>query len=62
MKKIVLLGTALVVTAMLMFSCNKNRFDFDNLESINVSGQWNLPLGSANISLGDLLTMMMSAH
>jgi len=56
MKKIVLLGTALVVTAMLMFSCNKNRFDFDNLESINVSGQWNLPLGSANISLGDLLT------
>ena len=55
MRKLVLLGTALVLTAMLMFSCNKNRFDFDHLDSVEGSGQWKLPIGSLNVTLEQVL-------
>lgn len=41
--------------AVFMLSCNKNRFDFDNLESVEGSGQWKLPIGSVHTTLGDVL-------
>ena len=46
MKKLVFLGTALAIVGMLLFSCNEDRFDLDNLESIQSSGQWKIPVGS----------------
>lgn len=58
MKRIVIVGTALVLSAMLFFSCNKNRFDFNEMESVEGSGQWKLPIGRAHVTLGDLMTQM----
>ncbi|MBR4146513.1 MAG: hypothetical protein IKU00_02680 [Bacteroidales bacterium] len=58
MKKLVLLGMALVVSALLIFSCNKNRFDFENLESIEGSGQWKLPIGSLYVTLGQVIDQL----
>ena len=48
-------GALMVLTAMLMLSCNKNRFEMDNLDSVEGSGQWKLPLGSLDVTLGDVL-------
>ena len=58
MKKLLVLGTALVLTAMLMFSCNKNRFDLDYLDSAQGSGQWKLPIGTLSITAEDLLNQL----
>ncbi|MBQ3709232.1 MAG: hypothetical protein II887_00855 [Bacteroidales bacterium] len=58
MKRIVMVGTALVFTALLFFSCNKNRFDFSEMDSIEGSGQWKLPIGKAHVTLGDLMTQL----
>lgn len=55
MKKLVVLGTALVLMALLMFSCNKNRFDFDHIESVEGSGQWKLPIGTMHTTLDKVL-------
>ena len=56
MKKHLFLGVVLALSAILMLSCNKNRFDFDNLESVEGSGQWKLPIGTAHTTLGAVLT------
>ena len=56
MKKSLIVGMALALTALLMFSCNKNRFDFDELNSVEGSGQWKLPIGNIRMTLGDLMT------
>lgn len=56
MKKSLIVGMTLALTAMLMFSCNKNRFDFDELNSVEGSGQWKLPIGSIEMTLGDVMT------
>ena len=58
MKKHLFLGVVLALTAILMLSCNKNRFDFDNLESVEGAGQWKLPIGSAHTTLGDVLKQL----
>ena len=58
MKKTFIVGIALALTALLMFSCNKNRFDFDQLESVEGSGQWNLPIGSVQVSLKQVLDQL----
>lgn len=58
MKKLVLWGMALLVSALLVFSCNKNRFDFDNLDSIESSGQWKLPIGSLYVTLGEVIDQL----
>lgn len=55
MKKTVLLGLALTVAVLLTCSCNKNRFDFSQLDSVEASGQWKLPIGSARITLNRVL-------
>lgn len=60
MKKLVLMGTALVVAAMLMFSCNKNRFDFEHLESAQGSGQWKLPFGTLQVSFDTILNQLIA--
>ena len=62
MKKLVFWGTALVMLAMLVFSCNKNRFDFDHFESAQGSGQWKLPVASARISLDTVLNQLMAKN
>ena len=43
------------MSAFLILSCNKNRFDFDNLESVEGSGQWKLPIGSMRITIDQVL-------
>ena len=58
MKRKLLLGTALALVAMLMFSCNKNRFDLDHLESVEGSGPWKLPIGSAHVTLQQVFTQL----
>lgn len=58
MKKMFIVGTALALTAMLLFSCNKNRFDFSELNSVEGSGQWKLPIGNAHVTLGQLMTQL----
>ncbi|MBO7083942.1 MAG: hypothetical protein J6W30_08865 [Bacteroidales bacterium] len=60
MKKLVLLGTALVVAAMLMFSCNKNRFDFEHFDSAQGSGQWKLPIGTMEVTLDTILNQLIA--
>ena len=58
MKKRLFLGVALALVAILMLSCNKNRFDFDNLETVEGSGQWKLPIGNVSTTLGDVLKQL----
>ena len=58
MKRSLIMGVALALTALLMFSCNKNRFDFDELHSVEGSGQWKLPIGNVQMTLGDLMTQL----
>ena len=58
MKKSFFVGITLALTAMLMFSCNKNRFDFGELHSVEGSGQWKLPIGSLELTLGDVMTQL----
>lgn len=58
MKRRLLLGVSLAFAAILMFSCNKNRFDFSELETVEGSGEWNLPIGSARASLKQVLTQL----
>ncbi|MCR5646609.1 MAG: hypothetical protein K6F96_09580 [Bacteroidales bacterium] len=55
MRKRLLLGAMLALSAVLMLSCNKNRFDYDHLEAVEGSGQWKLPIGSLQTTLGDVL-------
>lgn len=43
------------MTALLVFSCNKNRFDLDHIETVEGSGQWKLPIGSVHTTLGDVM-------
>lgn len=58
MKKSFFVGIALALMALLMLSCNKNRFDFDELHSAEGSGQWKLPIGSMELTLGDVMTQL----
>lgn len=58
MKRIVSLGTVLTLIVMLLFSCNKNRFELDHLESAQGSGQWKLPIGSMNVTVMDVLNQL----
>ena len=58
MKKIVLWGTVLVFVGLLVFSCNKNRFDFSEMDSVEGSGQLKLPIGSVSTTLGKMLDQL----
>lgn len=51
MKKTMIMGLALAFAALLTCSCNKNRFDLSQMDSVEASGQWKLPIGSARITL-----------
>jgi hypothetical protein len=62
MKQLVLVGTALVMAAMLMFSCNKNRYDFEHLESAQGSGLWKLPIGTMEVSLDTILNQLVASN
>lgn len=55
MRKCLLMGAVLALTALLMLSCNKNRFDFNQIESVEGSGQWKLPIGSYETTLDSVL-------
>ena len=48
----------MTVLALLTVSCNKNRFDFSELNSVEVSGQWKLPIGSTYITLDRVLDQL----
>ena len=58
MKRKLLFGFAFALVAFLMFSCNKSRFEFDNLQSIEGSGQWKLPIGTVDITLQEVLEQL----
>lgn len=58
MKKPFIVGIVMALTAFLLFSCNKNRFDFNEMNTVEGSGQWKLPIGNIEMTLGDVLTQM----
>ena len=58
MKKWFVSGMVLALLAVLAFSCNKNKYDFDHLESVEGSGQWKLPIGSAYVNLEKVLSQL----
>lgn len=58
MRKLVFWGTALAIIGTLLFSCNKNRFDLDHLESVQGSGQWKLPIGSMRVTLEEVFDQL----
>ena len=51
-------GMALAIVAVLAFSCNKNKYDFNHLEAVEGSGQWKLPIGSAYFTLEQVLSQL----
>ncbi len=55
MRKILSFGLALTIAVLLTCSCNKNRFDFSQLDSVEASGQWKLPIGSARVTLNKVM-------
>lgn len=55
MKRLLFVGIATTLAALLMFSCNKNRYNLDNVQTVEANGEWKLPVGSARMTLGDLL-------
>lgn len=59
MKRLLILGTTLALTGLLMFSCNKHRFDLDpdNLSVVG-SGQWKLPIGTMHTTIKSVLDQM----
>lgn len=58
MRKLVFWGTVLAIIGTLLFSCNKNRFDLDHLESVQGSGQWKLPIGSMRVTLEEVFDQL----
>lgn len=59
MKKSLFLGLALMTAfAFLTVSCNQNRFDFSELESIETNGHWSLPVGTLSITLEQVLNQL----
>lgn len=61
MKRLVLVGTVMVLTAMLMFSCYKDRYNYENLESVHASGQWKLPIGTASVTLEQVMEQLTAS-
>lgn len=57
MKKLVLY-TAVFSAFMLLFSCNMDRFDFSELNSVQAQGQWSLPIGSFDVSIETVFTQL----
>lgn len=55
MRKHVLLGAVLALSALFMLSCSKNHYDLDQVQSVEGSGQWKLPIGSVHTTLGKVL-------
>lgn len=41
---------ASILAFSLISSCDDERFDFSEFEGVNVSGQWNVPIGTKNLS------------
>ena len=46
--------------AVITLSCNKNRFDFSELNSAEGSGEWKLPIASVNVTLSRLMSQLSS--
>lgn len=59
MRKRLFYGALMALTAVLMLSCNKERYELNHLESVQTSGEWKLPLGSLDITLGDVLNQFL---
>lgn len=60
MKRIVLLWSSLCLLALMTLSCNKNRFDFSELNSAEGSGEWKLPIASVDLTLSRLMSQLSS--
>ena len=58
MKRCLFSGILLALIVLLAFSCNKNRFNFDHLESVEGAGEWKLPIGSAHFTLENVLSQL----
>lgn len=55
MKRLFLL---LMMVSVLFLSCNKNRFDYTYLDSVESQGSWCLPIASVHTTLGDVLDQL----
>ena len=60
MKRIVLLWSSLCLLDLMTLSCNKNRFDFSELNSAEGSGEWKLPIASVDLTLSRLMSQLSS--
>lgn len=60
MKRTILLWSVLAFLAVTTLSCNKNRFDFSELNSAEGSGEWKLPIASVNVTLARLMSQLSS--
>ena len=58
MKRIGLISMVLGFAAMLLVSCDDDRFDFSELESVNAAGQWNVPIGTTELSFEMVLNQL----
>ncbi|MBP5798194.1 MAG: hypothetical protein J6W26_08015 [Bacteroidales bacterium] len=58
MKRLLLLGGVLALLFVTTLSCNKNRFDFSELNSAEGSGEWKLPIASVNVTLSRLMSQL----
>lgn len=50
----------IIILSCFTFSCKKNLFDFENISSIDASGQWGISLFSDEITISELLTKIDS--
>lgn len=58
MKRQLFLWGVLALLAVTTLSCNKNRFDFSELNSVEGSGEWKLPIASVNVTLSRLMSQL----
>ena len=62
MRKLIFTCVSLAMLLLLMPSCNKNRFDYNHLDTIEGSGQWKFPIGSIHKTLGDVMGQLNDNH
>ena len=48
----------MALSALFMLSCSKNHYDLDQVQSVEGSGQWKLPIGSVHTTLGQVLDQL----
>ena len=56
--RLLVLAAVFVSAVVMMNSCNDDRFDFSEFESVNAEGQWNVPIGTKTLSFEMFLNQL----